>query len=357
MLLIIQTIIYLFIGSYSAPEDKGINVYSYDTQTAETRFICGAVGISNPSFLCLSKNGTDVYAVGEEDSAETSTANSLKFDPKKGTLKLTGSQLVHGGAPCNIALSPNGRKVISANYFGGNITSFKVKRNGNLGKPIVHSFSGSSKHPERQTHPYLHGIYFTPDGKEMLCTDLGTDQIHSFPIDVHGSPIIDAEHQTDYFTKTLLGPRHLCFSPNRPLAYLIGELSGEVCTIDISQPGNLKMIQAIQVYSLGAKGSADIHISPDGKFVYASHRLEGDGISIMRVEADGTLTKISYQPTAKHPRNFAISPDGRFLLVASRDEGLIQFFSRDQSTGLLTDTGQRIFTHEPSCLKFFVPNN
>ena len=349
------SIIYLFVGSYSAPTDEGVRVYTFDTETAQTNYVCGAKGISNPGFLCLSADGRHVYAVGEDPGADTSTANSLLFDPCKGTLQLTSSQLVHGGAPCNIALTPNERMVVTANYYGGSITSLGVDSDGRLEKPNLYTFKGSSAHPERQTHPYLHGIYMTPDGKEMWCTDLGTDQIHAFPLDAQGMPQIDPDHQSDHFTVSLLGPRHLCFSPDRPLAYLLGELSGEVCTLDFSQQGQIKVLQTVRADSLGAEGSADVHISPDGRYVYTSHRLKGDGLSILRVDADGTLTKIGYQPTAAYPRNFAITPDGRFLLVASRDEGVIQIFSRDLESGFLTDTGQRIPMHNPSCLKFFVP--
>ncbi len=353
---ILLSIIYLFVGSYSAPSDEGIRVYTFDTETAETKYLCGAKGISNPGFLCLSADGRRVYAVGEDPNETTSTANSLIFNPHKGTLQLTSSQPTNGSAPCNIALSPNGNFVVTANYYSGSITTYNVDKKGKLGTPSVYTFKGSSTHPKRQTHPYLHGAYYTPDGKHLWCTDLGTDLVHTFSVDTHGIPQIDSAHQTDFFTKSGLGPRHICFSPNRPLAYLLGELSGEVCTLDFSQPDNVKVLQTVRCDSLNAEGSADIHISPDGRFVYASHRLKGDGLSILRVDSDGTLTKIGYQPTSAYPRNFAISPDGRFLLVASRDEGIIQIFSRNIDTGLLTDTGQRIPMHNPSCLKFYVPN-
>ena len=352
---IILSIIYLFVGSYSAPSDEGVRVYTFDTETAQTNYLCGAKGISNPGFLCLSADGRRVYAVGEDPDATTATANSLLFNPRKGTLQLTSSQPAHGGAPSNIALSPNGRFVVTANYYSGSITSYRVDGKGRLGLPSVYAFTGSSVHPKRQTHPYLHGVYYTPDGKHLWCTDLGTDLLRTFSVDSHGIPQIDSVHQTDHFTKSMLGPRHICFSPNRPLAYLLGEISGEVCTLDFSQSDHVRVLQAVRCDSLNAEGSADIHISPDGRFVYASHRLKGDGLSILRVDSDGTLTKIGYQPTAAYPRNFAISPDGRFLLVASRDEDVIQVFRRDLATGFLTDTEQRIPMHNPSCLKFYVP--
>ena len=111
--------------------------------------------------------------------------------------------------------------------------------------------------------------------------------------------------------------------------------------------------QSVMADTLDAGGSADIHITSDGKFVYASHRLQGDGISIYRVGKDGTLSRVGYQATGTHPRNFIISPNDRYVLVACRDTNEIQIYSRDAETGLLCDTGNRIMMDRPVCLKWF----
>ena len=112
-------------------------------------------------------------------------------------------------------------------------------------------------------------------------------------------------------------------------------------------------IQYIEADTVGAKGSGDIHISPDGKFLYASNRLKADGIAIFSInQEEGTLTKTGYQLTGIHPRNFIISRNGRYLLVACRDSNSIQVFERDSQTGLLKDTGKTIKTNKPVCLKF-----
>ena len=101
----------------------------------------------------------------------------------------------------------------------------------------------------------------------------------------------------------------------------------------------------------GGKGSADIHVSPDGKFLYTSHRLKKDGIAIFSINpSTGLLTKVGYQETGIHPRNFAITPNGKYLLVACRDDNTIQIFKRNVRTGLLTDTGKCINIGKPVCL-------
>ena len=149
------------------------------------------------------------------------------------------------------------------------------------------------------------------------------------------------------------GPRHTEFHPNGRFAYVIGELSGNVTTMQYAN-GKFTVVQSIEADSLHASGSADIHISPDGRFLYASTRLKGDGIAIFAINAtDGTLTKVGYQPTGIHPRNFIITPDGRFLLCACRDSNVIQVFSINPASGLLVDTHRDIAFSKPVCLKLF----
>lgn len=112
-------------------------------------------------------------------------------------------------------------------------------------------------------------------------------------------------------------------------------------------------MQTIKADTVNAGGSADIHISADGQFVYASHRLSGDGISIHKVNPEsGELTRIGYQPTGRHPRNFAITPNGKYVLVACMRSNEVQIYERNAETGLLKDTGKRISHNAPVCIKF-----
>ena len=132
--------------------------------------------------------------------------------------------------------------------------------------------------------------------------------------------------------------------------YVLTELGGNVIAYDYNG-GDLKQIQVIEADPLHAGGSADIHFSPDGKFLYASNRLKGDGLAIFSQDpSTGLLTSAGYQETGIHPRNFTLSPDGRFVLVACRDNDEVQVFSRDSETGLLNDTGKDIKVPHPVCV-------
>lgn len=97
--------LYLLVGSYARAQEKGIRVYVFNQETGKGTFRSGLSGISNPSFLTPSADGSRVYAVGEDEGI-SSTANALSFDREKGMLSFINSQPTHGGAPCNITLSP-----------------------------------------------------------------------------------------------------------------------------------------------------------------------------------------------------------------------------------------------------------
>ena len=205
--------------------------------------------------------------------------------------------------------------------------------------------------------PHLHCIRITPDGKYLLADDLGTDQIHKFNI----NPNANADNKEKFLTKGTpeafkvapgSGPRHLIFNSDGKFAYLINEIGGTVIAFRYAD-GMLDEIQTVAADTVNAQGSGDIHLSPDGKYLYASNRLKADGVAIFKVdETNGTLTKVGYQLTGIHPRNFIITPNGKYLLVACRDTNVIQIFERDQATGLLTDIKKDIKVDKPVCLKF-----
>jgi 6-phosphogluconolactonase (cycloisomerase 2 family) len=194
----------------------------------------------------------------------------------------------------------------------------------------------------RQRHPHAHCAIFTPDGKHLLFSEFSADEVGE--LDVYAGGVRNyrraAELHPDY------GPRHLLFDSAGKHLYVIGELSGDITVFDYAA-GTLTERQVIKADRLDARGAADIHLSPDGRFLYASLRLRGDGISVFEVGADGTLTYVGYQATGIHPRNFNITPNGRFVLVACRDTDAIEIYARSSETGLLTFTGRVIPVTRP----------
>lgn len=344
----------MLVGTYTAGTSKGIYSFRFNEETG-TSTALSAVEVENPSYLVPSTDGKFVYAVSEFNNGQAA-ANAFAFDKEKGTFQLLNSQKTGGEDPCYIIT--NGQNVVTANYSGGSISVFPIAKDGSLlPASDVIKFEGSGADKERQEKSHLHCVRITPDGKYLLADNLGTDQIHKFII----NPSANTENKENFlkegspaaFTvEAGSGPRHLTFAPNGNYAYLINELSGTVIAFEYKD-GNLEEIQTIAADTVGAKGSGDIHTSPDGKFLYTSNRLKADGIAIFRINPDnGMLTKAGYQLTGIHPRNFIITPNGKYLLVACRDDNTIQVYERDAVTGLLTDIHKDIKVDKPVCIKF-----
>lgn len=346
--------LFLLIGTYTSEEgSRGVYIHRFDTETGSSDSI-SMVEANNPSYLVLSPNENFVYAVSE---GENSGVYSFSFDKKSGSLIPINFQTTLSAGPCYITIDQSGKNIHTANYGGGSITSFQVNTNGSLtSAKSVLSFQGSGPDSTRQQSAHLHSVMFTSTGDYLFATDLGSDRLYRFSSSnspFEGQPNIVEGSLKVFDLPPGTGPRHFTFHPiDNKYLYVLGELSGEVLVYDYEN-GDITHKQTVVSDSVGARGSADIHITPDGRFLYTSNRLQADGIAIFAIKAeDGTLTKIGYQPTARHPRNFVITPNGKYLLVAGRDDNKIQVFEINNDSGMLTNTNQDILISKPVCLKF-----
>jgi 6-phosphogluconolactonase (cycloisomerase 2 family) len=342
----------VLVGTYTGGSSTGIYIYRFNTKNLTAEQL-SETNIANPSYLTLSPDGQFVYAVSE--SGAKSFVEAFNFDADKGVLSRINKMPVSAD-PCYIVADPKQRFVVTANYSGGNFTFIPLDVDGGLRQSInIHSFSGHGADSVRQTAPHVHCIAMSPDKRAIFATDLGTDRIYKIDLDTRtadASKFINPENISETTLEPRSGPRHLIFGRNGRRAYLINELSGKVTVFAVDLSNKLTELQSITADTCDAHGSADIHLSPDEKFLYTSTRLRGDGIVIFRVQTDGHIERVGYKPTGKHPRNFAITPDGSLMLVACKDAGEIQIFSINRQTGALTDTGKTIIIDSPVCIKF-----
>ena len=344
--------LYLFVGSYADAADTGISLYRFNTDTGAATLVKEVSGIQDPSYQAISRDGKFVYSVSETGERDAKVC-AYSFDKDAGTLTLLNEQKTEGSAPCYIWVDGQRRMAVTANYNGGSISVFPISADGTLQPAKVYAYEGGTPGSERQAVPHLHCVYASPDEKYLYANDLGTDRIYKYELIASGSGLSLKEGEPVSFSLPAgEGPRHTVFHPNGKRAYLISELSGRVTVLDYDN-GNFTPVQFIEADTLHVSGSADIHITPDGRFLYASNRLKGDGIAIFSIDpADGKLTKTGYQLTGVHPRNFIITPNGKYLLCACRDSNVVQVFEIDPQTGLLKDTGKDIKVDKPVCLKF-----
>ncbi len=350
---------FLLVGTYTSGSSKGIYVYKFNSANADNSLIDSAK-IANPSFLAVSPNQKFVYAVSEEANATENGGRvaAFSFNNITGSLTQLSKQSSNGNNPCYVTVDKTGKWVIAGNYSSGTLTVLPALKNGALDS-FVYSIkhTGQSVNKERQNSPHVHATVLSPDNKFLFVPDLGIDKLMSYHFNKKNGAL--KENTPAYAqTKPGSGPRHFVFHPNKKFAYLAEELTGSVSAFNYTaKNGGLKLFQNISTLPpayLGSAGSADIHVSPDGKFLYVSNRGESNTIAIFLIDKKtGRLTSIGHQPVmGKTPRNFNFDPSGNFLLVANQNSDEIVIFKIDRHTGLLTDTGKRIAVSKPVCIKW-----
>lgn len=343
----------LFVGTAQPTAESGIYVYEFNQNDASSDLKKEVSGIANPTYLAIGKDGKYLYSVSEMGDSESSLV-AYSYNSADWSLKFLNSQKTKGASPCYVWVSQDNTLAATANYTGGSVSLFPIAPDGTLQEVELIQYSGGNPQSERQSRPHLHSIYSTPDNNYLLANDLGTDRVYNFKLHKEKAGSTTAEYikNNTFQLAEAEGPRHTAFHPNKKYAYIIGELSGNVTVLKYNK-GQLFPIQSIKADTLNASGSADIHITPNGRFLYASNRLKGDGLAIFRIDpSTGKLTKIGYQQTGIHPRNFVITPNGKYLLCACRDSNIIDVFKIDQRTGLLEATNKKIEISKPMCLKF-----
>ncbi|MFV5692603.1 lactonase family protein [Flavobacterium sp. LT1R49] len=347
---------YVFVGSYNSDKNKeGIYVFQLDTLTGNLKNITTVKNILNPSYLTVSPNGKYVFACTETRTPNAGSVSSFEFKPQNKALTFINSQKSGGENPVYLSVHKNGKWLVNANYTQGSVSVYPITADGKI-NPIVQKFSYSegSINKERQERSHVHSAVFSPNYDFVFLPDLGADKIRSYRFDYTKKlPLLENQYP---FTQATLGsgPRHFTFHPDGKFAYCVEEISG---TISVYAYGNGKLdpIQRINTHTDALKegfSSADIHISPDGRFLYASNRGEENNIAIFSIESNGTLKTVGYQSTfGKTPRIFTIDSAGKFLIVANQTSGNVVVFKRNLVTGLLKKSGTEINVENASCVQ------
>lgn len=343
---------HMLVGTYTAPgKSEGIYVYEFDTQNANLTYK-SKVAIGSPSYFAVTNDRKFVYAVSEDRSRNIS---ALSFDSHTGDLKLLNSVPSGSGGPTYISVDAKGKYVFAGNYGGGTLTAVPVNADGTLGSDIQ-----DIKHEGKsvaKNKPYVHSAVVSPDNKYVITADLGTDKMNIYKFNAKNRPnALSPADQPFVILAPGAGPRHSTFHPNKKFYYVVTELDGTVNAFSYKK-GKLTPIQTIAMAPEGYTGKpdgADIHVSADGKFLYASTRNVLNEIVIYSIDqSSGRLTLIGRQSNlGKSSRTFDIDPSGDWLISTNQGTNEIVVFKRDQQTGLLTPTGQKIEIDRPSLVKF-----
>jgi 6-phosphogluconolactonase len=335
----------------------GIFVYSFNDQSGRLVNMKIPAESNNPSYLTISANKKYLYAVGELNNLDSNHSGDVSAFRIENNNKLTllNHTLTHGADPCHVSLSPNGKLLVVSNYTGGNLSVFNILPDGSISDMVQRIQDiGSGPFPNRQTEPHVHSSQFDAAGKLLFVADLGIDELKIFNV---GTGEIPLTPNAQPFLKLApgSGPRHFDFSADGRFIYVIDELSSTI-TVFMKYGGDWKNVQIIKTLPKDFNGeswAADIHISADGRFVYASNRGH-NSIAVFRRDLNGgklvMIQTISVE--GDWPRNFTIDPTGRFLLSANQKSNDITVFKIDQPSGKLIYSGFKVPNQSPVCLKF-----
>lgn len=347
---------YVFLGSYNQDKTaESILVYQLDTLNGKLTKVTSARNLINPSFLTVSPNGKYIYACTESKTPNAGSVSSFEFNPKNKSLIFLNKQSSGGENPVYLSVHKSGKWLVNANYTEGSVSVHPLSEDGKIDS-IAQNFQymDGSVNKKRQTRSHVHSAIFSPQFDYLFLPDLGADKIRCYQFDeTQKKPLVEAKVP---FTKTDLesGPRHFTFHPNQKFGYCIEEMSGTISVYQYEN-GTLNKIQRINAHPDSiTEGfeSSDIHISPDGKFLYAVNRGKENNIAIFSVAENGFLTNIGYQSAfGKHSRVFAIDESGKFLIVTNVESGNVVVFKRNLKTGLLKKTGSEVKMANVSCVQ------
>lgn len=351
----------VYVGCYTKPgsaNSQSVFLYHLDMQTGALVFDSGADAGENASYLAVSPGNSHLYAVNELTQFHGQPGGgvaALSIDATTGRLTLLNQQRSHGGLPCYVSIDAKNRVALVANYLGGNIALLPIQADGRLSAATdVIQHTGSSVHPQRQRAPFAHSIVIDPANRFAIVSDLGIDKVIVYEIDYQKQKLVA---HSEVNVTVGAGPRHFVFHPNGRWAYLIHELDTQITVfLYDAEAGTLNTLQNIPTLPADYNGentSADIHISPNGRFVYGSNRGD-DSITVFAVDqASGLLTFVDrHSSGGQIPRNFVIDPTGAYLLAANQQTDNIVTFRLDAVTGKMLDTGLSVKQYKPVCLKF-----
>jgi 6-phosphogluconolactonase len=351
---------FVYVGTYTEPPGgraSGIEVFRFDAGTGSLSHVQTAMGVANPSFLVLGERALYageryLYAVNEGQEGKVT---AFARDAETGELQLLNSQSSQGVDPCYVSLAPGGRHVLVANYTSGSIAALPIAEEGSLGaasSAVQHE--GSSVVTGRQEGPHAHMIAPTPDGRAVLVTDLGSDEVVIYRFDEGPGALV---REGAFVLDAGSGPRHFAFSPDGERLYVLNELASTLSVYDydgeqLAFP-HRQTLSTLPRYFEDRNDCAHVVVAPDGRFVYASNRGH-DSIAVFAVDpTTGELTLEGTTPTGgKEPRNFALDPSGNWLLAANQHSDTIMVFRRDGESGQLTQVGQPVPVQTPVCIVF-----
>lgn len=348
---------FVYVGARTTSERNargdGLNVYAMDNATGTWRHVQLLADLVNPSFLAFDRTRRFLYTV----HGDLSDVTAMAIDPETGTLRVINKQSTEGKNPVHLAVDPTNRFIVVANHVTSTLALLPRNDDGSLEAVLDLVKLEGKIGPHRVEQPFAkpHQVEFDPSGRFIVVPDKGLDLVFSYRIDSERRKLVPAGKPVQ--AREGAGPRHVAFHPGGGFAYVVNELDSTVTAYRFDPAtGALVPFQIVpatpETYT-GNSRAAEIAVSADGRFVYASNRGD-DSIAIFAIDmATGKLSSTGWVASGgKTPRFFALGPSDKFVYAANEDSDTIVLFARDAESGRLVATDRIVQVGSPVCILF-----
>jgi 6-phosphogluconolactonase len=318
---------FVYVGNADSQDVSILELKSNgDLTPVETAAVPGPAKPGSSLPLAVSPDKKRLYAGLRNEPYSVVT---FAIDARTGKLTVVGSGPL-ADSMAYISTDRRGKYLFSASYGGNKVAVNPIGADGVV-QPALQVIA---------TEPNAHCIMADPSNRYVLHTSLGGDLVYQEKFDARTGKLTPNDPPS-VSVKAKAGARHLVFSPNRKFVYLIDELDASIYVFPWdAKSGTLK--KEVQVTTSlpggfdGKPWAADIHLTPDGKFLYASERTTSTLAAFSVDPKTGMLTSIDSYPTEKQPRSFNIDPAGRYLLSVGQLSNSMTSYAIDKATGKLT---------------------
>lgn len=335
---------YVYVGCTDSNE---IAVLAMNPQTGELTpvervTIPGITKAAGSTPMAISPDRKFLFAATR---GEPTVAASFRIDPATGKL----AHIANGpldGSMAYIATDRTGRWLLAASYPSNKVTVNPIAADGTVGKPqqVV------------PTEPNAHAIQPDASNRFVLATSLGGNLVRQFRFDA-ATGMLSPNDPPAAAVKGNgnPGPRHFAFHPTNGRVYLLNELEASIHAFAWdAASGTLKEQQSLS--ALPEKKpekiwAADLHLTPDGKYLYASERGTSTIAGFKVDPASGALSLIEHTATEQQPRGFAIDPTGGYLYAVGQLSDSMTSYSIDPASGKLTKLKQYPMGKNPNWIE------
>ena len=338
-----------YIGTYTKRISRGIYRVSLDTKTPQLTNCEWLASAGSPTYIAKAA-AERLYVINKKETDGQTQGGLIIYDVSEEKPRAIQQVLEHGSSPAYVAVDEARQLVYTANYHKGLVDVYAIADDGTLKETDeIHDDDPVGPAPEQADGAHPHFANLTPDNRLVVC-DLGTDKVYIYDVSAAGK--LTAVSHVDL--PAGYGPRHIVFDEKKGVAYLVGELSSNVATLDYdAAAGKLTVKQISHTIPddwTAHNGSAAIRLSSDGRFVYVSNRGH-NSITVFAADDEGQLTTVQRISTeGDFPRDFNWNADESLVIVVNQNSDNATLYQRDAASGKLTMVQKDFMVPEGVCV-------